>query len=145
MTHYILTSPRFSGQVELKYNEVGMLTLYSNESEMNQEQHNWIVTHLPVLSSMLAEFTKRITGDLREVPPDLTYETAYKLYGFPRNSYKAKPLWAKMSDPDRMQCILSFKEYHKYLRRSGHGQMIFDRYLREKHFETTWDKVQSQR
>jgi hypothetical protein len=138
MKHFILTSPSFEGQIELKYNQDARLILYKNDSQMDTVQQDWMLKNMPVMEDKLAEFSSRIKGRLEEVPPDLSFETAYELFGYKRNAFRAKKIWSKLKEGDKMNCIRSFKAYQRYVDRKGIAQMCFDRYLSEEHWNTEW-------
>ena len=141
MKHFVLTSPSFDGQIELKYNEGARLILYKNDSQMDTVQQDWMLKNIPVMEEQLAFFSSKIKGRLEEVPPDLSFDTAYKLFGNPRNRFRAEPLWNKMKEGDRMNCIRSYKPYQRYVERKGIAMMCFDRYLRERQWETEWNTL----
>lgn len=141
MKHYVLTSESFANQVEFKYNDVGRLILYKDDSDMSQSQREWMVAHIPISEADLHALRNAIKGRLDEVPPDLTFETAYIAFGYPRNRFRAEPLWDKMKEGDRLNCHRSFRPYHRYIERKGIATMCFDRYLRERQWETEWNKL----
>lgn len=141
MKHFIITSQSFDGHIALKYNQEGRLILYKNDSEMDSVQQDWMLKNMPLMEGQLVQFSSRIKGHLEEVPPDLSFETAYEMYGYKRNAYRAKKVWEKMNAGDKMNCIRSFKPYQKYVGRKGIAQMCFDRYLSERHWETEWNSL----
>lgn len=141
MKHYILTSQSFDGQVEFRYSDSGRLSLFKDDSKMSSEQYDWLILHLPSNEDQLTVIKSKIKGKLEEVPPDLSFETAYNLYGFKRNAFRARKIWEKMTDGDKMNCIRSFKSYLRYIGRKTISQMIFDRYLAERQWETDWDAL----
>lgn len=138
MKHYVLTSPSFGGQVEFKYNDADGLILYKDDSEMTPQQRIWMLRHIPVIAGELEELKVKIKGSLDEVPPDLSFDTAYNAFGYPRNRFRAEPLWNKLKEGERLNCMRSFKPYQRYVERKGIAMMCFDRYIRERQFETDW-------
>jgi len=141
MTHYVLTSPSFGGQVEFKYNAIGRLILYKDGSDMTPEQREWMLKRMPFSAEGLEAIKAVIKGRLDEVPPDLTFDTAYNHYGYPRNRFRAEPIWNKLKEGDRLNCLRSFRPYRQYVERKGIAMMCFDRYLRERQWETDWHSL----
>ncbi len=145
MRKYVLTSPKFEGAVTLGYNEDGWLVFYSNEAAFESLQHQWFLSLdknvFPRHVSEIGNLTRVIKGKLEEVPPDVSFDAFWDAYGRKINRKRVEALWKRMSEPQRLKCIISIKPYLQYLARvKWRTQADPDTYLRNESYETEWNK-----
>lgn len=141
MKKYILTSPMFTGSVTFGYNDDGFLVLYQNETEMNPTQHSWLLANNPVNGQYLEQLAKRIKGQLKEVPADLSFDTFWDKYDKKINRKRCEPMWKKLSDAEKLQALTNIKPYERYLERSGfRGKADPENYLKKEYYAVDWAK-----
>lgn len=145
MRKFVLTSQMFTGSVTFGFNEDGWLNYFNNEADFDNTQHGWLLNIeknvFPRHVSQIEALAKVIKGRLEEVPPDLSFDAFWDAYGKKINRKRAELLYKKMSEPQRLKCILSIKPYQNYLGRvKWRTQADPDTYLRNENYETDWNK-----
>ena len=142
MKKFILTSPKFTGEVIFGYNETDRLVYYENTSAMTEQQLDWLLGHLPHASSWINSIIKNANGTrIVEVPEDLTFERFWNSYDKKINRKRAEPLFEKLNDAAKMQAIVRIKTYQEYCHYKGRGIADPEKYIRDRFFETDWNKV----
>jgi len=140
MKKYSLTSSYFSGAVVFGYSDEGHLVLYSNGGEMTSQQHDWLLTNLPMHITHVDELAKVVKGKLEEMPSDLSFNCFWETYGKKINRKRTEPLYIKLDDVEKYRAIAGIVPYKNYLKRSGwRGQVDPEKYLRDRYFETNWN------
>lgn len=141
MKKYVLTSPRFAGNVTFWYNEDDILVYFHNEAEMNIQQHSWLLRHLPTQEDAIKPLSSVIEGTLELLPEDLSFDRFWNAYARKVNRARVEPMWKKMSDAEKLQAIMQIKPYERYLQRTGfRGKADPENYLRKGYFTTDWNK-----
>lgn len=142
MKKYVLTSPKFEGAVTFGYNAESGLIFYHNQAELTPIQLDWLMKHIPVYEQNIEALAQRIEGKLVELPPDLSFEVFWEAYGRKINRKRAEPLYARLSDADKLKAISAIKPYDRYLERTRYrGKVDPDNYLRNHYFETNWNTI----
>ncbi|MDM8176863.1 hypothetical protein QT327_21350 [Olivibacter sp. 47] len=141
MKKFVLTSPKFMGSIQFWYNEIDLLINYTNETDLDETGHKWMLGNLPEHLSMLDGLKAKIKGNINELPPDLTFEAFYEPYSHKVQKKRALALWNKMNDESKLAAIFSVKPYLAYLQRvKWRNQADPDTYLRNAMYETDWNK-----
>lgn len=138
MIKYLLTSPKFDGQIVFGYTN-GHLVFYNNETT-NEAVILWLKQFLPVDEAALQPMQKRIDGTITIVPEDLTFERFWIAYDKKINRKRTEPLFEKLNDAGKMQAIMRIKAYHEYCAFKGRGIADPEKYIRDRYFETNWSK-----
>lgn len=142
MKKYILTSPSFDGNVIFGYDDDHeLLSLYSNESEMNSQQRAWLLKNLPCGIAQVSQLAKLIKGKLEEMPEDISFNSFWEAYKKKINKVRTEPLFNKLSDADKLTAIRRIRPYDDYLSRTNfRGKADPENYLKKRMFETDWSK-----
>lgn len=152
MRKYVLTSSMFAGSVTFGFNENGWLVYYVNEAEFTDQQFAWLyninlekgVMRLPLHINAVESLATIIKGKLTEVPPDLSFDAFWDAYAKKVNRKRAETYYKKMSDAQRLKCVMSVKPYLNYLARvKWRSQADPDTYLRQEMYETEWNRLLS--
>lgn len=142
MRRFLITSPKFNGQAEIIYNARETLCCIDMT---NTDMDEMTVTHfkqsVPVTISSMATAFSAITT-IVEAGFEVSFEKFYKEYPMKRNRYKAEKVWQKLNDTEKVEAFYSLLSYKKYINRNTwYTPMIADKYLRDREFETDWNKV----
>jgi len=140
---YLMKSQSFEGTVIFGFDAEGMLKYYENESEMNQQQSAWLLRNFPFSLGHLKEVQGKIKGKLEEIPADLSFNAFWEKYKKKVNKKRCEPLWAKISDSERMLCLMSIKSYENYLKRTGRAKLDPENFLKRNSWETNWNQITS--
>jgi len=138
MTKYILTSPKFTGEVIFGYNEIDRLVLYENSSGMNEKQLDWVLGNLPQSKQWIATIASKIQGVIKEVPQDLSFDVFWAKYSKKINKKRTKPLYDRLKDADKMLAIIRVPEYLDACYRLKRGIVDPENYIRGAYYETDW-------
>ena len=147
MKRYSLTSHLFEGSVIFGFNEQGWLVFYKNEAEFTAEQQDWLfeikdgMSRFPVHLFKIQSLASVIKGELKELPPDLSFEVFWDAYDKKVHRKRAEPIYKKLSEADRLKAITEIKPYQKACQRTNRGIADPEKYLRSAYYETDWSKV----
>jgi hypothetical protein len=141
MVKYMLTSKSFEGDVVFGF-EGGFLVFFKNSAKMNELQIRWLFTNFPFTLESLEAISAKITGKLDLVPQDLGFDAFWEAYGKKINRKRCEPLWKKLSDAEKMTCLISIPAYNGYLKRvSYRPKMDPENYLRRESFQNPWNSL----
>jgi hypothetical protein len=130
MKTYLLTSTKWHGEIELRYDDDGLLVGYGDRAELDDAQFRWFLTNMPSSLNdlqLLVKSTK--TGCLTEAPPEeITFDMFWQRYDGAVNSSRKRTLakWQRMS---RAEQVKAFRYVGKYFRSIPQG-------VRKKYAET---------
>lgn len=117
MKTYLLTSAKWSGEIELRYDEAGLLTGYDYRAELTAEQQRWFLTNMPrSLGDLQALVKCTNTGRLTEVPPaEVTFDMFWQLYDDATNSSRKRTLakWQRMTRAERVKAFSYVGRYFR--------------------------------
>lgn len=144
MRKFLVTSPKFTGQAELTYN--GRETLCRIDcTDTDMDQHTIQAFKAAVPSTLAAllqgkGFSSETT--IVEAGYEVTFDLFYADYPLKRNRYKAEKVFDAMSKTDKVKAFNSLHFYKKYCTRNAwYTPMIADKYLRNREYETDWNKL----
>ena len=132
MRTYLLTSSKWSGEIELRYDDVGLLTGYDYRAELSADQQRWFLTNMPrSLGDLqrLVHYTK--TGWLTEVPPEeVTFDMFWQLYDDASRSSRKRTLtkWQRMSKAEQVKAFKYVRTYFRSIP-AGIGKKYAETYL----------------
>ncbi|MGZ3753600.1 MAG: hypothetical protein ACXVAY_01495 [Mucilaginibacter sp.] len=69
MKTYILTCPRFTGELIFGYNHTGQLIRYENKTSLDHKGNAWLLKWFPTNIMELMRLKAKIEGKLEEVKP----------------------------------------------------------------------------
>jgi hypothetical protein len=142
MRRFLITSKKFDGTAELFYNDKGTLckidlTNTGMDEMIVQQFKKAAPATLAKMKSAFSSETMVVEADF-----DLTFEVFWKEYPLHRNKFKVVRIWNKMNKTDQVKAFASLHAYKKYLTKNEwQSPMIADRYLRDREFETEWQKI----
>jgi len=134
---YTITSKKFAGN--LVFGLTGdVFTLVENNTDMNSEQMRWVMGFL-AQGNDLKKLAQRVVGTLEVIPTDLSFEAFWNSYKWKRNRYRSEPLWKKMTDAERVECLQNIPKYHHWLKQNPSVAMMNpDTYLLKQEYKTDW-------
>lgn len=117
MKTFIITSEKFEGEIEFKYNHTGQLVSYDNRTNFDTAQHDWLLKNMPTnLLTDLKPVTGLMHGKITEVKVELTFEQFWKQYFAGRekdNSSKKRTevKWNRMNRADQAKAYAYINTY----------------------------------
>lgn len=141
--HILLTSSRFEGEIELKYDDYGILVKFENRAALDDEMMLFFMKTFPrhqdTLRAMVAASQ---TLRLKEVPLDTSFEAFWLKYDKKINKKRCEPLFAKLDESERIKCIMQIRQYDFFLGRyPNRSKMDPESWLKNAGWETDWAKV----
>ncbi|KAB2918708.1 MAG: hypothetical protein F9K23_00810 [Bacteroidetes bacterium] len=143
MKTYILTSQRFAGEIQFKFDLNDSLIGFEIQAELDEKQTNYFFNNLPRTLGAAVAMTKNpgATMKLELMPQDLSFDVFYNQYGYKVGKQQAETQYKKLSDADKHRVIMSIRPYKRYLTRTGVAQVWPERFISRKYFETDWNKA----
>jgi len=144
MKRFIITSEKFSGQVELLYKNNTLAVIDFKQAILNDIQLRAIKNAAPVMEmnvpdaySSFASITI-VEGEIIVTLDDFIHEYPYK-----RNMHLLPARWDKMSQADKIEAVQSAKEYRAYCERNKqwYKPMIADTWLSKKEYKNNWKNL----
>jgi|GEM_PF-1324169 len=148
MEKHVLSFTKVKGSIIYGFSS-GVLVFYHNEAEMDSAALEWMFDKLPLTPEQLRRVAAFMNDKGRHckvelIPPDTSFEAFWSLYNKKVNRKRCEPLWDKLSEPERIQCILSIKPYDLYLQRmNGRAKLDPENYLKRRAFENNWNTLNS--
>lgn len=140
--HVLLMSSKFEGEVELKYDERGLLARFENRASMTDEMVRTFYNNFPVSRSVLTEMVaKSKTLRIKEVPIDTSFEAFWQKYDKKINKKRCEPLYDKLGERERVKCIMQIRQYDYFLGLYNRVKMDPESWLRRCGWETDWGKI----
>jgi hypothetical protein len=132
MKTYLLTSAKWPGEIELRYDGAGLLVGYDYRAELTAEQQRWFLTNMPrSLADLQALVKATKTGRLTEAPPEeVTFDMFWQQYDDATRSSRKRTLakWQRMT---RAEQVKAFRYVGRYFRSipPGLGKKYAETYL----------------
>jgi hypothetical protein len=142
MRRFILTNTnRFSGIVDLLYNEHGTLCLVDlRNADIDEQTIKLLVHNLPATFKELSQ-GKGFGKDTAVVEADyeITFEMFWNSYGKKINRKRCEPLFYKLSKEKQIKAVHGIHAYNKYLtKESWRTKLDPETYLRNESWESEW-------
>lgn len=139
MKRYLITSPRFSGQAEIIYNEGTLAHISLIDTDMDAATAQAFVRAISgseeQVSSRFGEDVKIIVADV-----EITFEMFWKAYQKKINKARAVRLWDKMNVSDRASAYIGIRAYNKYLfENKWRSKADPETYLRNRYWENEYE------
>lgn len=144
MRQFIITSPGYTGQAEVTYNEAGLLVVI-DFTQTNLSSPVSIATFKNKIPADLNELEAAFTGTkatVIETSYEVTFEMFWEKFNLKRNKQNAIDVWKKMKKEEHVKALVSITAYDRYCNRNTwYNRMYPDTYLRKKHYNDEWDKI----
>ncbi len=142
MKRFIVTSPSWTGEAEIVYNEVGKLVRLSFENctipEHDRVVHNFkMIT--PVSMDKLQEAFAPTTATVVEADFEVNFDMFWKAYNHKINKLRAVAIWGKLSKTDQVKAYYGIAIYDKFLKKeSWRKKADPETYLRNKMYDNEY-------
>lgn len=128
------------------YSGTGVLCLINAEfTDMKPAGWNRIMEAIPLslgndVQATLLPFCKALGADLTEMPPDVSFDKFWALYGKKINRKRAEVVFNKLSNEDKFLAILGIKKYDWFLTKIEPWRSKADpeTYLKNRMYENEW-------
>jgi hypothetical protein len=143
MNRYIITSPKFDGEINVLYGEDNrLLHIDFLKCTLTDEQITYFKGRLPVAYS--ENFGGAFgTSNLTVVKEGyrITFDQWWDRYGLKRNRPRSEKLWNKLNIGQQVDAYFRIAQYERHLSlNSWKTKADPDTYLRNKYWESDWTK-----
>lgn len=144
MNRYLLTSPKFTGSIELVYLDESIVRVDFLDSSADDRQKRYIFQHIPLTEASLAQLVEAVPG-LVCVAADyeITLEDFKREYPYSRNTHLLPPLWEKLKASERVLIWMKAREYRKYCERNAnwYKPKIAAKWIKDKEYLNDWKNL----
>jgi len=140
MRKFIITSPAYSGEAEVLYDEYGKLVVIDlMRTDMNENLVSRFLDKLPTNVDGLEKAFEGTKVLIVEHDYEISFDMFWNKYKRKINPDRCKPLWERLSKSDKMQAWLKIDEYEKYITGTGFRRKADpQKYLTDKYWKTDW-------
>lgn len=141
MRRFIITSTKFTGQVEFIYDASGRICVIDfRNAILNDVQINWLKSELPLYTDTLESTIKNAPSlTITEADFEVTFEMFWNKYNNKVNRKRTLALWEKLSKPKQVKAFYGIDAYNKYLsKKDWRNRQDPDTYLRNETFDNEW-------
>lgn len=143
MRRFLITSPSYTGEAEIVYNQFGLLVrIDCTRCHMMPKTMQAFKEKIPALIEELEPMFKGTTITVVEVEFEATFEMFWKEYPYKRNRHLAESYWPKMNKTDQVTALLAATAYARYCKKnSWYNPKIADTWLKQKEYLNEWNKL----
>ena len=144
MKKLLLSSPQFSGEIEVLYDENLVLSVIDmSRSSLTETQIEYLVKKIP--ASYNNDFLKAFGTTRLSVTEEkftITFEMFYEAYNLKRNAARCVKVWDRLSKSDQIKAFYGVKIYLRYLANETYRRSQADpeTYLSKRYWESDWSK-----
>lgn len=141
MKRYIITSPRFSGEINVLYGlDNKLMFIDFMRADLTDAQITMFKTRCPVYFT--ETFLENFPGsqlNMIEENYTVTFEMWWKRYDLKRNKVRCLALWNKLSQADQVNAYFKLGQYERHLSlNQWKTKADPDTYLRQRYWESEW-------
>lgn len=114
MKKYLLSSNKYSGEVELIYSPMFEMADFS-KTNMTIEGRQWMLRRIPMYASELPNMIQGTGAVMVEESLVVHFEDWWKLYNKKINKERTVKLWDKLSDTDKQKAWIGVMKYNRHL------------------------------
>jgi hypothetical protein len=141
MKRYILTSPRFAGEINVLYGLDNRLLLIDfMKAGLNDHQIEFFKKAVPVYftENFLDSFPNSTLNVLEE-GYTVSFEMWWGRYNLKHNKARCLALWNKLSEADQVNAYFKLGQYERHLSlNQWKNKADPDTYLRQRYWESEW-------
>ncbi|MEQ1678420.1 MAG: hypothetical protein ABL876_17125 [Chitinophagaceae bacterium] len=143
MRRFLITSPAYTGEAEIIYDETGrLIRMDVMKTNMNAELVNRFKAKVAAQVDALADSFKDTKAVIIESDFEVSLDDFKREYPYSRNYHLLPKRWEKMSKTDQVEAYFAAIEYRKYCKRNDWvNPKIADGWLANKEYKNDWRKM----
>lgn len=140
MRKYIITSPNFTGQVEILFDENGLLQTvdFRQCSIKHPAAIETFKSTIPATIKQLEDAFKGTKATIIEADYEVSFDDFWEKYNKKINKKRCLPLWAKLTKAKQIKAIAGITRYDRFLQQTTRGKLDPENYLRNEAWENEW-------
>jgi len=143
MKRYIITSPKFTGEINVLYGLDNKLQFIDfMKCDLTEEQTEFFKSRLPVFyTEKFMEAFGNSKLDVIEEGYRVTFEQWWNRYNLKRNQKRCIKHWNNLSEADQVNAVFKLGLYERHLMvNQWKTKAEPDTYLRNRYWENDWSK-----
>ncbi len=143
MKRLLITSPLYTGEAEVIYDDAGRLISFSvSATNMPVAMVSGFKNTIPAVYDQLATVMADKKATIVEAGFNISFEMWWDKYDHKRNKVPAQRVWDKLTESERVTAYYNTDVYKKWCAdRAWYNQLYPDTYLRQKNFNTEWNNI----
>jgi hypothetical protein len=141
MRRFIITSPNYTGQAELIYNEKGLLVTFDfiKTSINNPTAILTFKTTVPVLVDDMNTAFANTKATIVEADFEISFDMFWDKYDKKINLKRCEPLWKKLGKTKQVKAYYGIEPYEAFLLQTGFRKKADpETYLRNEMWDNDW-------
>jgi hypothetical protein len=142
MKRYILTSPKFTGEINVLYGlDNKLLFIDFMKADLSEHQISFFKKAVPVFfTDQFLEAFPNSNLNVLEEGYQVTFEMWWNRYNLKHNKARCLSIWnAKLSEADRVNAYFKLGSYERHLSlNTWKNKADPDTYLRQRYWESEW-------
>lgn len=143
MYKYLLTSTKFTGELEFRFDTARALSFFENRAQMEVDQLNYLFGKFPFTEEELIRLTQgSATLTLAKLDHDITFDEFWKAYNYKvGNKARAMKLWNALTATDRALIMEYLPRYEAYLAARPRMEKLYpETFLNQRRWENELPK-----
>ena len=141
MRRFLITSPAFTGEADILYDETGRLVkLDVMSTDMPPAIVNIFKEKIPVKVENLTAAFESNRATIVETSFEVSFDMFWQKYDKKINRKRCELIWAKLSKADQVSAFYGIDKYTKYLKtkESWRSKADPEKYLKDRYWENDW-------
>ena len=141
MRRFLITSPAFTGEADILYDESGRLVKIDlMNTDMDASLVQSFKAKVPALVDSLADAFATSNATIIEADAEVEFKSFWTAYNKKINKARCIPLWNKLSIADQVKAVQGVKLYEKFLRSLPYERAKADpeKYLKDRYWGNEW-------
>jgi hypothetical protein len=142
MNKYLITSPRFTGEISVLYGvDSKLLFIDFTKCDLTEEQIQYFKANVPVVfnDKFIDAFGSNNRLSVVEEGYKVTFEQFWNLYEHKVHRPRAEKQWNKLSEADHVNAYFKYAIYKRHLAlNQWKSKAEPERYLKDRFWESEW-------
>jgi hypothetical protein len=142
MKKYIITSPKFTGHVDVLYGlDAKLLQIDFSKSDLSEQQIIYFKEKLPVFYSenFLSSFGTKNLLQVIEEGYRVSFEEFWERYDKKINKLRTQAAWNKLSEADQANAFFKLPNYERHLAlNTWLNKLDPENYIKKRAWENQW-------
>lgn len=126
----------------VEYDPNGLLKSlkFEDDDSLSKEAVYFCLMRIPIQEDGLLQMTGELNTPIlvNPIPHDLSFNTFWEAYGYKiGDKTRTLKLWTALTEPDRIKCLRSIRQYNQYLQQKPHMERLYpETYLKQERFRS---------
>ncbi len=141
MRSFLISSKKYSGSVEVVYNDGALLRIDFAQANLTSLQLTGLKEMIPAKYEHFEARMMGVGAIVVEKDYEVSFDDYWKKVKKKVNRKRCEALWLRMGKVAQVQAVVALPMYYKYLQRTGRLEADPETYLRNEYYTTEWQKL----